>query len=589
MTGPATPDPVVTELVRNGVIAITEEMKTNLMRTAYNMIIYEALDFTVGLFTARGETISIGLGLPMFIRGMAETVKAKLRRFGGDIHPGDVLVTNDAYITGSHLNHVTFSLPIFDDGALAAFACCMAHWPDVGGTLDGMTTDIYSEGLQIPIVKYQRAGEVNQDLVDILRMNVRLPDRAMGDLRAQLTAVRTGERRFLELIGRYGRETVSGAVAAIMDQSERAARARTASIPDGVYEAESFMDDDGVDVGRRIPIRVKVVVAGDRMTVDLSDVSQQVRGFYNSGVTTGHACTQVAFKCLTSPADYPINDGSFRNLETVVPMGRVVSAEKPAPMRWWMTFPMTIVDTVFKALAPAIPDRVIAGHHADLVIGFFNGIDPRTEEFYIAFLGPTGGGWGAKRDEDGRSATICMNDGDTHNSPVEQLEAKYPVLFEAHALRPDSCGPGRRRGGLGIENVVRARAPLTLNAQIDRVHCLPWGLEGGLDGAGNGVALRRGGVWRDDFGNAKVLTRRLEAGDAFALKSGGGGGFGPPLERPVAEVAEDVRQGYVSAETALREYGVVCGADGGAVDEAATARVRAAKATLDGAGAAPGG
>ena len=589
MTGPARPDPVVTELVRNGVIAITEEMKTNLMRTAYNMIIYEALDFTVGLFTARGETISIGLGLPMFIRGMAETVKAKLRRFGGDIHPGDVLVTNDAYITGSHLNHVTFSLPIFDDGALAAFACCMAHWPDVGGTLDGMTTDIYSEGLQIPIVKYQRAGEVNQDLVDILRMNVRLPDRAMGDLRAQLTAVRTGERRFLELIGRYGRETVSGAVAAIMDQSERAARARTASIPDGVYEAESFMDDDGVDVGRRIPIRVKVVVARDRMTVDLSDVSQQVRGFYNSGVTTGHACAQVAFKCLTSPADYPINDGSFRNLETVVPMGRVVSAEKPAPMRWWMTFPMTIVDTVFKALAPAIPDRVIAGHHADLVIGFFNGIDPRTEEFYIAFLGPTGGGWGAKRDEDGRSATICMNDGDTHNSPVEQLEAKYPVLFEAHALRPDSCGPGRRRGGLGIENVVRARAPLTLNAQIDRVHCLPWGLEGGLDGAGNGVALRRDGVWRDDFGNAKVLTRRLAAGDAFALKSGGGGGFGPPLERPVAEVAEDLRQGYVSAETALREYGVVCGADGGAVDEAATARVRAAKATLAVAGAAPGG
>ena len=181
----------------------------------------------------------------MFIRGMAETVKAKLRRFGGDIHPGDVLVTNDAYITGSHLNHVTFSLPIFDDGALAAFACCMAHWPDVGGTLDGMTTDIYSEGLQIPIVKYQRAGEVNQDLVDILRMNVRLPDRAMGDLRAQLTAVRTGERRFLELIGRYGRETVSGAVAAIMDQSERAARARTASIPDGVYEAESFMTTTG--------------------------------------------------------------------------------------------------------------------------------------------------------------------------------------------------------------------------------------------------------------------------------------------------------------------------------------------------------
>ena len=570
-------DPVVTELVRNGVIAITEEMKTNLMRTAYNMIIYEALDFTVGLFTARGETVSIGLGLPMFIRGMAETVKAKLRRFGDDIHPGDILVTNDAYITGSHLNHVTFSLPIFDDGALVGFACCMAHWPDIGGTLDGMTTDIYSEGLQIPIVKYQRAGAVNQDLLDILRMNVRLPERAMGDLRAQLTAIKSGERRFLELIGRYGRAAVLDAIAAIMDQSEAAARARARSIPDGVYEAESFMDDDGVEIGKPVPIRVKVIVRGDRMTVDLTEVSDQVKGFYNSGVTTGHACAQVAFKCLTSPTDYPINDGSFRNLETIVPMGRVVSARKPAPMRWWMTFPMTIVDTVFKALAPAVPERTIAGHHADLIIGFFNGVNPRTSEFYIAFIGPTGGGWGAKRDEDGNSATICMNDGDTHNSPVEQLEAKFPILFEAHALRPDSCGAGRRRGGLGIENIVRARAALTLNAQIDRVQCAPWGLDGGLPAAGNSVALRRGDTWRDDYGNAKVLSQRLEPGDAFAFRSGGGGGFGSPLERPVAAVANDLRQGYVSPEAALRDYGVACDPASLTVDEAASAEIRAAR------------
>ena len=570
-------DPVVTELVRNGVIAITEEMKTNLMRTAYNMIIYEALDFTVGLFTARGETVSIGLGLPMFIRGMAETVKAKLRRFGDDIHPGDILVTNDAYITGSHLNHVTFSLPIFDDGALVGFACCMAHWPDIGGTLDGMTTDIYSEGLQIPIVKYQRAGTVNQDLLDILRMNVRLPERAMGDLRAQLTAIKSGERRFLELIGRYGRAAVLDAIAAIMDQSEAAARARARSIPDGVYEAESFMDDDGVEIGKPVPIRVKVIVRGDRTTVDLTEVSDQVKGFYNSGVTTGHACAQVAFKCLTSPTDYPINDGSFRNLETIVPMGRVVSARKPAPMRWWMTFPMTIVDTVFKALAPAVPERTIAGHHADLIIGFFNGVNPRTSEFYIAFIGPTGGGWGAKRDEDGNSATICMNDGDTHNSPVEQLEAKFPILFEAHALRPDSCGAGRRRGGLGIENIVRARAALTLNAQIDRVQCAPWGLDGGLPAAGNSVALRRGDTWRDDYGNAKVLSQRLEPGDAFAFRSGGGGGFGSPLERPVAAVANDLRQGYVSPEAALRDYGVACDPASLTVDEAASAEIRAAR------------
>ena len=577
-------DPVVTELVRNGVIAITEEMKTNLTRTAYNMIIYEALDFTVGLFTAKGETISIGLGLPMFIRGMAETVKAKLRHFGDDIVPGDILLTNDAYITGSHLNHLTFSMPIFDDGALVGFSVCMAHWPDIGGTLDGMTTDIYSEGLQIPILKYRRAGEVNQDLLDILRMNVRLPERAMGDLRAQLTAISSGERRFLELIRRYGREDVLDSIAAIMDQSEAAARQRTFAIPDGVYEAESFMDDDGVDIARPVPIRVRVTVDGDRMTVDLSDVSEQVKGFYNSGVTTGFACSQVAFKCLTSPTDYPINDGSFRNLEVVIPMGRVVSAEKPAPMRWWMTFPMTIVDTVFKALEPAIPDRIVAGHHADLIIGMLNGVNPDTSEFYIAFIGPTGGGWGAKQAEDGNSATICMNDGDTHNSPVEQLEAKYPLLFESHALRPDSCGAGRQRGGLGIENVVQARAPLTVNTQIDRVHCAPWGLAGGGDATGNSVALRRDGAWREDFPNAKVFTARLGPGEAFALRSGGGGGFGPALERPIEAVAHDVRQGYVTPEAAFRDYGVVCDTGTLAVDVEASEKIRAAKATLAAAG-----
>jgi N-methylhydantoinase B len=578
-------DPVITEIVRNGVMAVTEEMKTNLMRTAYNMIIYEALDFTVGLFTAKGETVSIGLGLPMFIRGMAETIKAKLNHFGPDgIHPDDILVTNDAYITGSHLFHMTFSRPIFDGDTLVGFACCMAHWPDIGGTLDGMTTDIFSEGLQLPILKYQRAGVVNQDLLDILRMNVRLPDRAMGDLRAQLTAIKTGERRFLELIRRYGRDNVLGAIATIMDQSEASARARTRAIPEGVYEAESFMDDDGVTIGGRVPIKVRVEVRGDEMTVDLSDVSRQVRGFYNSGITTGHACAQVAFKCLTSPVDYPINDGSFRNLKTVVPSGRIVSATRPAAMRWWMTFPMTIVDTVFKALSPAIPDQVIAGHHADLLIAMLNGVNPRTNEFYIAFIGPTGGGWGAKREEDGMAATVCLNDGDTHNGPVEQLESKYPVLVERHALRPDSGGAGRQRGGLGIESIVQARADLTLNTQIDRVHCTPWGLEGGLDGFGNSVALRRDGAWKTDFPNAKVLTARLKSGDAFALRSGGGGGFGSPLDRPVAEIAHDLTQGYVSREAAERDYGVVVDRATQSIDAAGTKKVREARAVLAAAG-----
>ena len=569
-------DPVITEIVRNGVIAVTEEMKTNLMRTAYNMIIYEALDFTVGLFTPDGETVSIGIGLPMFIRGMAETVKAKIRHFGRDgINPGDIYVTNDAYITGSHLNHVTLTLPIFHKGKLVAFSCCMAHWIDIGGTLGGMTTDIFAEGLQIPILKYQDRGRVNEDLVDIIRQNVRIPNRALGDLRAQVTAVKTGERRFLELIVRYGCGEVAAAIAAIMDRSEAVARTHTKSIPDGVYEAESFMDDDGVAIGRPIPIRVRVEVKGEEMTIDLTEVSRQVRGFYNSGITTGHACAQVAYKCLTSPTDYPINDGSFRSLRTIVPPGRVVSATRPAPMRWWMTFPMTIVDTVFKALAPAIAHRVIAGHHADLLVAQFHGFNPKTSEFFMGNFGPLGGGWGAKRLEDGVSGTVAINDGDTHNSPNEQIEAKFPLVIERYALVPDSGGAGRHRGGLGVERVVRPRTDITLNTQIERAHCRPWGLEGGRDGKGNSVALRFGTHWKTDFPNAKVLVAQIKAGDAFRLRSGGGGGYGSPLDRPVEAVRNDVRQGYVSVHEAAVFYGVVIDSDTFKVNEGATAMLRA--------------
>ena len=568
-------DPVITEIVRNCLVAATEEMKTILMRTAYNMIIYEALDFTVGLFDAEGNTLSIGIGLPMFIRGMSETIKAKIRHLGVDkMNPGDILLTNDAYITGSHLNHMTFSVPVFHEGTLVGFSCCMAHWPDVGGTLHGLTTDIYSEGLQMPIVKAYRAGEPNEDVFSIIRMNVRLPERAMGDLRAQIAAVKTGEVRFLEMIEKYGRNEVQSAIVAIMDQSEAISRARVREIPDGVYEAKSFMDDDGVAIGQRIPIKVKVEVSGDRMSVDLSEVSKQVQGFYNSGETAGVSCCQVAFKCLTSPLDLPINDGQFRAIDVVLPAGRVVSAVRPSAMRMWMLFPMTVVDTIFKALAPAIPDRVIAGHHADLVVTRVSGRRNNDQGLFL-FGGLIGGGWGAKHDSDGMSATVAINDGDTHNSPAEQTEAKFPMLVERYALRQDSGGAGRFRGGLGTEQIVQARDTIRFHSQIDRVTCRPWGLYGGLAGFGNSFALHRYGADEQKFANGKAFNITLGPADAYIKRSGGGGGFGSPLDRPIEQVEEDVREGYVSPGSAERLYGIVFRPGMLQADRAATEERRA--------------
>jgi N-methylhydantoinase B len=303
------------------------------------------------------------------------------------------------------------------------------------------------------------------------------------------------------------------------------------------------MDDDGVDIGKRIPVKVKVIVKGDEMTIDLSDVAPQVRGFYNSGPSTGVACAQVAFKCLTSPTDYPINEGSFRPLKVIVPSGRFISAVRPAPMRLWMCYPMTVVDTIFKALAKAVPDRTIAGHHACLILVQLTGIDRRDGRFFIGAAGHTGGGWGAKMTEDGMCVTVAMNDGDTHTSPVEMTEAKYNFIMDYYRLVPDSGGAGRQRGGLGAERSIRAMQDLTISTTIDRAVCAPWGLQGGLDGFPNKVMLEVGGEYKDNLPNAKLPSYNLRNNERVVVRGGGGGGFGSPLERPADIVANDVRQG----------------------------------------------
>lgn len=567
---------VITEIIRNGMVATTEEMKSNLMRTAYNMIIYEALDFTVGIFDREGNTVSIGIGLPMFIRGMSNTVKRMIDQYGYDqLEDGDVLLTNDAYITGSHLNHMTFAVPIFFEGEVVGFSACMAHWQDIGGTLDGMTFDIYSEGLQMPIVKVYRKGIPNDEVFRIIELNVRIPERAMGDLRAQIAAVKTGEKRVLEMLRKHGKQTVVNAIEHIFEQSDAASRAALREMPDGVYFAESFMDDDGVAHGKRIPIRVKVIIRGDEMTIDLSDVSDQVKGFYNSGESAGIACAQVAFKCLVAPTELPINDGCFRALTVILPEGKVINATRPAPMRWWMTFPMTVVDTVFRALATAIPSKVIAGHHADLCIASVHGRQPHDNKLFLYLGGLIGGGWGAKHNEDGMSATIAINDGDTHNGPSEQVEAKYPLLVERYALRSDSGGAGTYRGGLGTEQVIRVLSEIMFNTQIERVECCPWGLFGGMSAMGNEVALHRKGKDEVVYTTGKVFSQMLTAGDTWTLKSGGGGGFGQPTARDVERIERDVVNGYVSAEAARSQYGAVVDPVSHKVDRAATAELRA--------------
>ena len=270
-----------------------------------------------------------------------------------------------------------------------------------------------------------------------------------------------------------------------------------------------------------MPIRVQVTVKGDEMTVDLTDVSRQVRGFYNSGITTGHACAQVAYKCITSPTDYPINDGSFRSLK--IDRAARPGGERDAAGADALVDDLPDDDRRHDLQGAGTRRSPTASSPATMPTCWSPPATASTRsrsEFFIANFGPLGGGWGAKHNEDGVSATVCINDGDTHNSPNEQAEAKFPLVVENYRLVPDSGGPGRHRGGLGVERTVRARTNVTMNTQIERAHCRPWGLEGGLEGTGNAVALRLGGAWKTDFPNAKVLVAQLKPGDAFRIRAG---------------------------------------------------------------------
>jgi N-methylhydantoinase B len=380
----------------------------------------------------------------------------------------------------------------------------------------------------------------------------------MGDFRAQIASIRTGERRLTNLLERYGAKTFKESVQLIFDQSEKLARAAVQNIPDGVYEAESFMDDDGVNLGKHIPIKVRVEVRGDELTVDLSGVSPQVAGPYNSGSTAGRSASEVAFKFLTTPLLLPINEGSFKPLKVVLPPGRVVSATKPAPVRTWMTVPMTVADTIFRALAFASPDNVMAGQHADLAAPRTFGLDAKTGRAFHFPSILSGGGWGALSDRDGQNATFCINDGDTHNTPVEAGEGKGPIFIAYRKLRQDSGGPGKFRGGLGVAQEVRLLSPGSVQSAMERTLCAPWGLHGGKEAKPN-----RFSIVRKDGSVQKLPTGKtaghvmLEPGDGFLVEVGGGGGFWHPFERDPDRVLADVRSGYVSLESARGDYGVM--------------------------------
>lgn len=576
-----TVDPITIEVVNNALASIAEEITINLARTAHSTIVYEVQDFCTGLLDAKGRLVAQAPGgLPLFVGDLDAAVGDGIAIHGADgFQPGDVILTNHTGTCGQHLNNVVVYTPVFFGETHVGFAATRAHWTDVGGRLaGGFLTDAvtsFEEGIQVRSVKLYRAGKPDEDLLRILRHNIRHPEASFGDLHAQIGACRMAERRLQELYGNYGLEAVNESIEAGWDQAERIVRSRIAALPDGTYTAEAFLDDDGVDIGKPVPIRVKVVVAGDGMTIDFSRMAPQVRGPINCGAAAGRSAARLALKYLVA-SDVMANDGCFRPLDVVLPPGTLISAEEPAAMSWWQTPLLTVIDTVLLAMAKAAPKLIPAGHYSDISAMLMTGRDPQKKRPFTN-IEPVAGGWGARPHGDGPNATYTIGHGDTFNIPIEVLETRYPLLIDRYALRRDSGGPGRWRGGLGLERVFRIVDNGVFNGISERSGCPPWGLAGGSPGWSGSISVERAKAKRGAKPERyhKVTGLRFGPGDRLFFRTGGGGGYGQALAREPERVAEDVRLGFVSVEAAKADYGVVVDPKTFAVDVAKTAARRA--------------
>jgi N-methylhydantoinase B len=568
-------DAVTLEVIRNALPAIANEMAADLQRTSYNMMIYEVRDFCTSLVNTKGELISQNVGgVSHFVADLGVIITDAMKRFGADgFKSGDVIITNHQAVAGQHLNNIVIYTPYFFKGELLLFAMVRAHWIDVGGMSTGFgagpsVADPWIEGLQLDQLKMYEAGKLDDKLYRVLKDNIRFPESSLGDMKSQMAACRLAVRRMNELFEKYGKDTVVEAIAQIFDETERKCRNVVEKLKDGVYEAESFMDDDGVKRGERVPIRAKVTIDRGSMTIDLSGCSSERRAAINSRTYAG---ARVAYKALTGPME-PVNEGSFRALKVIIPEGNIMMARYPAPMSGWSIIVPTVVDTIVKALGPAMTDRVPAGHHGLLggAVVFF-GVHPKTQRRFVV-QSIEGGGWGGRPSEDGESGTVSVCQGDVRNASIEGIELKCPVLVESRALRIDSGGAGKNRGGLGIDMQVRNLVDGRWNFEhARREQCPPWGLWGGKPGTYGEFLLRLPG--ENDFRSMSASHYPVPVESEVIVRTGGGGGWGDPLDRSAALVRADVIEELVSRQVAEEAYGVVL-RDDLTLDEAATARRR---------------
>jgi N-methylhydantoinase B len=545
-------DPITLEIIQNSLQAAADEMFAVMRKTAMSSIIYEVLDMGTGITDARGALASSGAGIPAFVGVLDKSVKVLVAKFNqpGDIEPGDVFCTNDPYYGGvTHLNDIVVAMPVFADGRVIAWTANIAHNSDVGGmapgSLTGEAKEIYQEGLRLPAIKIISRGAPIRSVMDIIKVNSRMPDVLEGDVWAAIASARIGAKRLSELAEKYGAATFESAMASFMDFGEKVSRAELARLPKGRFELSEEQDDGRV-------FNVKITISDDAFVVDLRDNPDQSQNPVNTSVDGVWVCAQMLFKSLTDPYS-PANEGSFRPIQLLTREGSVFHAKEPAPLGFYYEIELRAYDLMWRCLAPHMPDRLASGHFASVCGTFIGGVHPDTGRPYT-IIEPQLGGWGASYGRDGNHAMFCGFHGETYNCPAEINEARNGLIVDRMALNEEPGGEGEYAGGRGIVMDYRLRADNGfLTAGYTRSKFPAWALGGGREGSPNYVrVLGRDG---SDQTFAFVSGLTTHSGDVIRVVTGNGGGIGDPRKRDRAAVAEDIRNGLISAERAREIYG----------------------------------
>ena len=565
-------DPILFEVIRNSLVEATEEMSVCLQRTAYSTNIKTRLDYSCAFVDAQGRMVAQAFCQPAHLVTIGRIVPRAVAEYGPEnLGPGDGLVVNDPHRQASHLNDIFLISPFFHEGKLIGYVANTCHHVDVGGGAPasiGAFQEIYQEGVVLPVVKLLSEGSLVTDIFKMLVANVRAKKEVAGDLRAQIAANGIGIRRLTHLLERHGTKTIRFYIDRLIEYSEQRTRDQVRKLPAGSFEAEGFLDDDGI-TDRPVRLKARVTVDDGQVTFDFTGTDAQRPAPMNCNLTqTFTACVYV-LKCLVD-SDIPLNEGFYQPIHVIAPQGLAVNPRPPTAIVGGWEVCARLCDVLFKAFSAVLPEKVPAGTKAMICHAGFGGIDPRTHQYYC-FLETLAGGYGGRIRSDGPDA-VQTHVQNTQNAPVEETEQNYPVRITRYSLIPDSDGPGRFRGGLGLcrEYLFVDHEPV-FTILADRVKFPPWGLFGGGDGKCARYSLISDGGEKE-IGSKTSLTVRN--GERIRMETCGGGGYGPAWERDPERVLRDVREGKVSLSRARECYGVAIDPKHPVIDQEETERLR---------------